>query len=144
MKRQAGFSPILGIIVTSILGLTTMVAVDSYSDYTQRAVISTGLQLADDLKKEVSVYVASTGRFPRSNADIEMPDGEALADGGIRSLAVGSVPVDGTITVSFRSNGALSDGDTLNLVPSVVGNRVKWYCKSDTIITDLLPEGCRS
>jgi len=135
---------LLGIIATSILGVTTLVAIDSYADYTQRAVISTGLQLADDLKKEVSVYLASTGRFPRSNTDVEMPDGEKLADGGISSLAIGTDPLDGTITVSFRGNGALADGDRLNLVPSVVGNRVRWYCKSDTIITDLLPEGCRS
>ena len=92
----------------------------------------------------VSIYLSSTGRFPRSNADIEMPGGEELADGGIRSLAVGMEPVDGTITVSFHHNGVIGDGDRLKLVPSIVGNRVKWYCTSDTIITNVLPKQCRS
>lgn len=144
MKRQAGFAPLLVIIVTSVLGMTTLVAADSYSEYTQRAVVSTGMQMSEDLKKAVAVYMSSTGGFPKSNAEVEMPEPEMLGDKNISTMAIGTEPVEGAITITFKANGALAAGDQLVLVPSIVGNRLKWTCQSETIISDLLPESCRS
>lgn len=121
MNKQAGFLPLMGIIVAGIMAGAAVVSVDAYKGYTQRAIISTGIQLADDIKKAATVYVASTGRFPVSNAEATLPDALELGDGHVLSVEIGKEPTKGTITVTFKGDGAIADGDKLLLIPWSAG-----------------------
>ena len=70
MKRlQQGVTLIELMIVVAIIGLLAAVAMPAYTDYSIRAQISEGLNLAGSAKTAVTEYYQNRSVFPTDNAD---------------------------------------------------------------------------
>jgi type IV pilus assembly protein PilA len=142
MKKQQGFTLIELMIVVAIIGILAAIAIPAYQDYTIRAQVSEGLNLAGGAKAAVSEYTMDRGSFPTDNtlAGISAP-------GEITGKYVVSVTVaDGLITVDYgnEAHTTLSTG-FLELSPFTNAGSVEWDCRAQgaTIADKHLPAACR-
>ena len=67
MKKQQGFTLIELMIVVAIIGILAAIAIPAYQDYTIRAQVSEGLNLAGGAKAAVTEYTMDTGNWPTTN-----------------------------------------------------------------------------
>ena len=143
MKKQQGFTLIELMIVVAIIGILAAIAIPAYQDYTIRAQVSEGLNLAGGAKAAVSEYTMDRGSFPNSNSQAGISDA-----GDIQGKYVTSVTVEttGIITVLYgqEPHTTLSGGE-LELSPFTNAGSVEWDCRAQgTSIADKhLPAACR-
>ncbi len=141
MKKQQGFTLIELMIVVAIIGILAAIAIPAYQDYTIRAQVSEGLNLAGGAKAAVSEYTMDRGSFPDSNTQAGISD---AAD--IQGKYVGTVTVqnDGTIDVGYANDAHTTlSGSTLTLSPFTNAGSVEWVCRSADIADKHLPAACR-
>ncbi len=67
---QKGFTLIELMIVVAIIGILAAIAIPAYQDYTIRAQVTEGLNLAADLKAAVAENYAGSGQWPLDNAAV--------------------------------------------------------------------------
>jgi type IV pilus assembly protein PilA len=123
---QKGFTLIELMIVVAIIGILAAIAIPAYQDYTIRAQVTEGLNLAADLKAAVAENYAATGTWPADNAAV----GITAAKSG---KYVGAVTITtGTINISYtgsQANTNLSATPILSIRPMVSPNGdVIWVC----------------
>ena len=63
-KLQQGFTLIELMIVVAIIGILAAIAIPAYQDYTIRAQVTEGMNLASAVKANVSETFAQTGLWP--------------------------------------------------------------------------------
>ena len=142
MRKQSGFTLIELMIVIAILGILMAIAIPAYSDYTIRAKVSEGINLAAGAKMGVSEYRLSEGVMPANN------DAAGLAS-SITSEFVSSLAFDGvTITVTYTGIDQVVNGSTLMLIPTMNGTNsaLNWTCgagTAQTIENRYVPSSCR-
>lgn len=132
---QKGFTLIELMIVVAIIGILAAIAIPAYQDYTIRAQVTEGLNLAGAAKAAVSETFASRGEWPEDNTEAGLG---AAAD--IVGKYVSSVEVSegGVITVTFgnQANAANLNGETLILTPGTSTNGdIAWQCGSKDMST---------
>ena len=148
MKKQQGFTLIELMIVVAIIGILAAIAIPAYQDYTIRAQVSEGLNLAGGAKAAVTEYFQDRGVLPANNllAGIE-------AMGNIQGKYVDQVAVGadggqaaGVIAVGFGNDAhsTLAPG-TLLLTPNTANaGSVAWVCTGNGIANKHLPAACRT
>jgi type IV pilus assembly protein PilA len=132
-KTQQGFTLIELMIVVAIIGILAAIAIPAYQDYTVRAQVTEGLNLASDLKAAVGESFANDGVWPVDNAAVGLVDpkfGKYVSDVSISN---------GTITITFdgpqANQDAFANGNLLSIRPTVSDNGdVIWTCGNRTIV----------
>jgi len=127
-KVQQGFTLIELMIVVAIIGILAAIAIPAYQDYTIRAQVSEGMNLAAAAKAAVAESYLNRGIAPKDR----LAAGMSANAGDTNGKYVTSVAVNnGTITVSYggpEANAAIN-AQTLEIVPYVTpDNSVAWRC----------------
>ena len=142
MKKQQGFTLIELMIVVAIIGILAAIAIPAYQDYTIRAQVSEGLNLAGGAKAAVSEFTMDTGRFPTDNT--------------VAGISANPLDINGKYTTSVTVNAgvisvlyggtdahALLATNTLTLTPTTNAGSVEWDCAGVGILPKHLPAACR-
>jgi len=144
MKKQQGFTLIELMIVVAIIGILAAIAIPAYQDYTIRAQVSEGLNLAGGAKAAVTEYSQDRGSFPNTNTLAGISAATDIKGKYVSQVAVGG---SGVVTVTFGSGAhSVIDGKTIQLAPSNNTGSVEWACSSSgaSIANKHLPAACRT
>jgi type IV pilus assembly protein PilA len=141
MKKQQGFTLIELMIVVAIIGILAAIAIPAYQDYTIRAQVSEGLNLAGGAKAAVSEYVMDRGSFPTDNALAGLSTNTDIKGKYVVSVTNAS----GVITVDYGNDAhtILAAGNLLLSAATNAGS-IEWVCKSTDIADKHLPSACRN
>ena len=142
-RKQQGFTLIELMIAVALIAIMATLAIVSYTDYSQRARISSGLRLTSGIKQAIAEYHSRHGSFPESNAQAYLAAPTEFTDTRVRSISIDTVPSAGTIIITYKGAGSVAEGDTLLLIPEDNAGSIGWNCTSYTIINRLLPAQCR-
>jgi type IV pilus assembly protein PilA len=133
---QKGFTLIELMIVVAIIGILAAIAIPAYQDYTVRAQVTEGLNMASALEPQVAEYYQSNGAWPADAAAI-MGAGNAITSSSKFVSGVGLT--DGVITVTFGNdvNAAIAT-KKLSFMPAVNANGdISWFCGKKAVTTGL-------
>ena len=149
-KVQQGFTLIELMIVVAIIGILAAIAIPAYQDYTIRAQVSEGLNLAAGAKAAVTEFYQDRGAFPADNAGAGLSAANTIAGNYVSQVAVAK----GQITVTYldnppaqKANNAITKA-TLILSPLTTAGAVDWNCRGGNILgaagnAKWLPNACR-
>jgi len=137
-KMQQGFTLIELMIVVAIIGILAAIAIPAYQDYTIRAKVTEGLNLADSAKTAVAESWQSGGITGLKAAATSW--NAAFVSSG-KTKYVSLIVVDtatGAITVTYSVAAIPQLGAGVNLVltpyiatnalPNTLGGNIDWAC----------------
>ena len=142
MKNQKGFTLIELMIVIAILGILMAIAIPAYQDYTVRAKVSEGMNVAGAAKLAVAETYQTRGTWPTDNPAAGLPAAASINGNNVTSVT----NANGKLTIAFRNEPKLT-GSVLVLSPSFPGGSVTWSCKASagtTVAQKYLPQSCRT
>ncbi len=137
MKRvQQGFTLIELMIVVAIIGILAAIAIPQYAEYTNRARVSEGLQLAAAAKTGVSEYYSSQKAYASTNDMAGISAKDNIQGNNVSSVEVSGA---GNITITYKGLDdavcVLANG-VIVLVPDAVSKpgSVQWSKGAGTTI----------
>ena len=126
MKRvQQGFTLIELMIVVAIIGILAAIAIPQYAEYTNRARVSEGLQLAAGAKTAVAEYFSSQNTWPADNNDAGVAAATDIKGNNVTSVTV----ANGAITIAYAGLSASTCGSatpSLTISPTDAKGSVTW------------------
>lgn len=144
MKNMKGFTLIELMIVIAILGILMAIAIPAYQDYTVRAKISEGMNLAGAAKLAVAETRQTRGGFQvAANESYGLPLPASIRGNNVRSVAIGAA---GIITITY-SNDTNIQNSTLILTPTLgTQGSVSWTCSAaaGNVLPKFRPSNCRA
>lgn len=148
-KQQSGFTLIELMIVVAIIGILAAIALPAYQDYTKRAHVTEGLQLASAAKLGVAEFYASEGVWPTSNEAVGLPATITDINGNaVKSVEITTPDAAGTTAViTITYNSKVEDDKKITLTATAATGSIQWNCAPDGtagVNPKYLPATCRS
>jgi type IV pilus assembly protein PilA len=139
---QKGFTLIELMIVVAIIGILAAIAIPAYQDYTIRAQVTEGLNLAAAVKANVSESYANTGVWPADltalGGDVANPPSGKYVKSVLVTTGTISITYSGTAPQQANAN---IEGMILSLRPTISGTDaaksngdVVWNCGYHTVV----------
>ena len=128
---QKGFTLIELMIVVAIIGILAAIAIPAYQDYTIRAQVTEGLNLASAAKSAVAESFNSNNAWPATNTEAGLDTNTNIKGKYVLSVTVGT---GGIITIAYGGDATKIVGQTMQLTPYTSANGdVSWQCGLHTI-----------
>ncbi len=141
MKKQSGFTLIELMIVVAIIGILAAIAIPAYQDYTIRAQVSEGLNLASGGKTAIAEYHQDTGNWPPDNSAAGLSSPTSIVGKYTTSLTISGAQI--RVVYGNQANNNLVGSGDLVLTATALATSVEWTCTDSTIPDKWLPSVCR-
>jgi type IV pilus assembly protein PilA len=136
---QKGFTLIELMIVVAIIGILAAIAIPAYQDYTIRAQVTEGLNLAAAAKTAVAETFASNQAWPATNAAAGMGLPATINGKYVTSVTLSA---GGQITILYGNQATAIAGKNMTLTPWVdANNDVSWQCGDHAMPATLVISG---
>jgi type IV pilus assembly protein PilA len=143
MKLQKGFTLIELMIVIAIIGILAAIAIPAYQDYTVRAKVSEGLNLAGAAKLAVSETFDSVGSFKGANQSYGLPAAASISSTYVSQISA----ANNTITITYKAtaggNPSVGGQDIILTASTLVPGAVSWNCTGGNVAGKYRPANCR-
>jgi type IV pilus assembly protein PilA len=134
--KQKGFTLIELMIVVAIIGILAAIAIPAYQDYTIRARVTEGLEMASSAKLAISETAMTNNALPATQAATGYTSPAATPN--VASIVVGAA---GLVTITYT---AAAGGGTILMTPTLTANGdVTWDCTGGTLLAKYRPASCR-
>lgn len=135
--KQKGFTLIELMIVVAIIGILAAIAIPAYQDYTIRARVTEGLEMASSAKLAVSETAMTNNALPATQAETGYTTPAATVN--VTSITITNVTA--TIVITYT---AAAGAGTIILAPTLTANGdVTWTCTGGTLLAKYRPANCR-
>lgn len=142
LNNHQGFSLIELMVVISIIGMLTSMALPTMHDRVIRAQITEAMGIAAVAKAGIEDYYQQYGRMPKNNQQAGLPSAEKFIGNYLTRLSTAQGVI--TLTLGNRIN-KFANGKTLTLRPAIVAGEKKipitWVCGAASVPTGMKVSG---